>query len=111
KPHILAAAVYDKDGRIFADYVAPDHTPAALPVRAPAPGHRFLGDRVVVSHQIFKDQALVGTIYLDFDLIEVWLRVAKNCGLVALMIVVAGVIAFFVTSRLQRAILRPILDL
>jgi signal transduction histidine kinase/CheY-like chemotaxis protein len=111
KPNILAAAVYSEDGKLFAKYTAPGQENVELPPTAPPPGHRFVGQRVVLSQNILKNRDLVGSIYLDFNLVEVWWRVGKNFGLVAAMIAVAAVIAFFVTARLQRAISKPILDL
>jgi signal transduction histidine kinase/DNA-binding response OmpR family regulator len=111
KPHLLGAAVYTRQGKLFAQYTAPGQSTNLVPRVAPAEGHRFLKNRIVLSQTILKDAAQVGTIYLDFDLIEVWWRVAKNCALVAAMLVISAVIAFFVTARLQRAISKPILDL
>src|SRR6266850_3378453 len=99
--HVLAAAVYTKDGKLFAQYVAPGHEAAVLPQAPPPPGHRFVGNRLTISRKIVKDRELVGSIYLEYELVEVWWRVGKNLGLVAAMLVVSAVIAFFVTSRLQ----------
>jgi signal transduction histidine kinase/CheY-like chemotaxis protein len=109
KPHILSAAVYDKDGKIFAQYERQKSD--AVPETAPAPEHRFVGRRLVLTQQILKDQVLVGTLFIDFDLVEVYLRIGQNCGVVAIMLVVAALIAFAVSSWLQRAISGPILDL
>src|SRR5205814_6779568 len=45
------------------------------------------------------------------DLGDLWRRVAWNCAVVAAMLAIAAGIAFFVSTRLQRAISKPILDL
>src|SRR5207245_11477753 len=42
---------------------------------------------------------------------EVRQRVAQNCSVVAAMLLISGLIAFFVSTRLQRGISKPILDL
>src|SRR6266699_3799288 len=110
KPYVVAGGVY-KDGKLFAQYVAPGHEATVLPESPPPPGHRFIGNRVAISRKIVKDRELVGSIYLEYELVEVWWRVGKNLGLVAAMLLVSAVVAFFVTSRLQQAISRPILDL
>src|SRR5437588_482320 len=106
KTHVVAAGVY-KDGKLFALYVAPGHEATVLPETPPSPGHRFVGNRVAISRKIVKDREFVGSIYLEYELVEVWWRVGKNLGLVAAMLLVSAVIAFFVTSRLQQAISRP----
>jgi len=54
---------------------------------------------------------VAGSIYLYYDLIEVRRRIAQNCAVVAAMLVISGLIAFFVSTRLQRGISKPILDL
>src|SRR5436190_6116315 len=111
KTHVVAAGVYTKEGKLFAQYLAGGHENAVIPETPPPPGHRFKGNQVTVSRKIIKDRELVGSIYLDYELVEVWWRVGKNLGLVALMLLVSALIAFVVTSKLQQAISRPILDL
>jgi signal transduction histidine kinase/DNA-binding response OmpR family regulator len=111
KPNILVAAIYAKDGRLFTSYLADGQPESALPPRAPAPSHQFLHRHLLLCQSILKGRSRVGTIYLDFDLIEARMRVARNCAVVAAMLVISGVIAYFVSRRLQRGISKPILDL
>src|SRR5439155_856985 len=111
KTNILAAAVYSKDGKLFAPYLAHGQAPGVLPDRAPAPAHTFLKRRLVLCQSISKGDAVVGSIYLDYDLIEVRRRIAQNCAVVAAMLAISALIAFFVSTRLQRGISKPILDL
>ena len=46
KPHVVAAGVYTKDGKLFAKYIAPGHENSLLPESPPLPGHRFKGNQV-----------------------------------------------------------------
>jgi signal transduction histidine kinase/DNA-binding response OmpR family regulator len=112
KRHVLAAAVYGKSGKLFAAYTAPGYS-AGLPQEAPAPEpYHFLMRRAKLSEPIRNNEAQqVGTIYLDLDLVEVWHRMGQNCAVVAMMLAVSGVIALIVTTRMQRFISQPILDL
>ncbi len=111
KPHVLAAAVYNKEGQLFAHY--PTNRPAAglAPPRVPPLGRHFARNRVTLCQPILHGESLAGTIYLDFDLHEIWQRVWQNCAVVAAMLAISALIAFFVTARLQRFISKPILDL
>jgi signal transduction histidine kinase len=111
KPNVLAAAVYSKDGKLFAPYLAAGQPSNKIPERAPPEGQRFENRQVTLCQPIVKGGEHLGSIYYDFDLIDVWRRVGWNCGIVAAMLAIAGVIAFLVSSRLLREILKPILDL
>src|SRR5439155_13176573 len=110
KSNILAAAVYSKDGKLFAPYLAHGQSPGVLPARAPTPSHRFLERRVVLSQSITKGDAVVGSIYLDYDLIEVRRRVAQNGAVVAAMLAISGRIGYLVSKRPQSGISKPSLD-
>jgi signal transduction histidine kinase/CheY-like chemotaxis protein len=111
KRHVVAAAVYTKDGKLFARYPAEGLSPGLLPATPPAAGHQFGNGHVVVCEPIVHGEERVGSIYLDFDLSELRQRVAQNCAVVAAMLIISAVIAFFVGNRLQRAISKPVLDL
>jgi signal transduction histidine kinase/DNA-binding response OmpR family regulator len=111
KPHILAAGLYTKDGRLFARYPAEGKTAGLLPAAPPPSGHRFHKGHAFLCQPIIHGEENVGSIYLDYDLIEVWRRAGQNCAVVAAMLAISALIAFFVSSRLQRFISKPILDL
>ena len=110
EPHIIAAALYNKDGARFAAYLAPGAV-ADLPARPEADGYRFEPDRLVLFHPVLLDQKRIGTICLQSDLgaisarINAYLRIAGWVLLAALGVTVA--ISFW----LQRLISRPILEL
>jgi signal transduction histidine kinase/DNA-binding response OmpR family regulator len=111
KPHILAAAVYARDGKLFARYTPPDQPGAEVPATAPAEERRFSHGRALLCLPILKGPDRLGSIFLDFDLVEVWLRVGKNCVIIAAMLATSALVALFAATRLQRFITRPILDL
>ncbi len=111
KPHVLSATVYSADGKFFAGYTRRGRT-VAVPDRAPATGpERFTRNAVSLAQAIVHNQEQVGTISVDYEMSEVWHRVAQDCFTVAAMLVISGLIAFFVCARLQRFISGPILDL
>ena len=111
KPHVLAAALYTKDGRLFAWYPANSKSAGAVPAAPPDYGQRLPKGRAVLCQPILHGEEKVGSIYLDYDLIEVWRRTGQNCAVVAAMLLISAGIAFFIGTRLQRVISKPILDL
>src|SRR4051794_14037654 len=111
KTHVLRAAVYNRDGKLFGSYTAKGQPPNLLPLAPPFEGHRFTKGGVALCQAIIKGDEKVGSIYLEFDLSEIWHRVARNCGVVAAMLLISAALAFFMTTRLRRVITKPILDL
>jgi signal transduction histidine kinase/DNA-binding response OmpR family regulator len=110
KPNVLAAAVY-KHGKLFASYLAPGQPTGVLPPNEPPEGLSSQEGRERLCRPILKGAEKLGSIYIDFDLSDVWARVAWNCGVVAVMLAISAVVAFLISSRLQRGISKPILDL
>ncbi|MCZ7646034.1 MAG: ATP-binding protein [Planctomycetota bacterium] len=110
KAAVEAACLYDADGRLFATYVrdgnlaAPPERPAADGFEAGAESLSFFGPVLLRGRRI-------GTIHLrsDFSQLDGWLSAyAKVCaGILAL----TGVLAFALTSILQRPLLAPIEEL
>src|SRR5690349_365214 len=94
KPNVLAAGVY-KNGKLFAPYLAKGQPVSVLPLQEPLEGQHFRNGRVVLCRPILKGTEKLGSIYLDFDLSDAWNRVEWNCAVVAAMLVISGVIAFF----------------
>ena len=102
EPHIVAAALYDKDGRLFSRYPA-----ASGPDRD---GYRFEGAHLVGFEPVAQPgNARLGTLFLRSDLKAVYgtLRVA---GVTAVVVMgVAMLVAYFLSNALQGTISRPIL--
>ena len=111
KPHLVAAAVYAKSGKLFAAYSAKGSS-VTIPPEAPSFGqHRFVKRHVVLSEPILHNEEQVGSIYLDVELVELYQRIWLNCAAVAGMLAVSGLIAWLLTAWSQRFISKPILAL
>jgi len=105
--HITRGVVFDKDGKLFAEYhragIAHDaHEETA------AASSSFTANAVVVSRPIMFNDARVGTVYLSSDVGEVRERIASYGALLPLVVAGALVVAFFLSSIFQRTISRPI---
>ena len=107
---MVAAALYDEEGRLFATY--PRGASAARVPREPGPtGHRFERSAIVVSEPVLVDGRRIGTIYIEAGsgLIDDRLRV--DAIVVFLAILGSIAVAFGLATWLQRRIAEPILSL
>ena len=105
---IRAAALYGRDGRLFASFA---HTGTRVPALASdtaAADLRVEGERIAGFQPVRERDGRVGTVYLDmrYGLYE---RLASYIGLLVAVMCGALLIALFLSSRLERAVTRPIL--
>src|SRR2546428_3024860 len=111
EPHVVAAGLYDKDGKLFARYPG-DLAAEAFPT-SPAPdGYRFEHSHLAGFAPVAQaGNARLGTLYLRSDLTAVYgtLRLA---GAVAVLVMgVSMLVAYLLSASLQGTISRPILAL
>ena len=111
EPHIVAAGVYDKDGKLFARYPA-DLPVAALPAVPDRDGYRFERSHLVGFAPVAQaGNARLGTLYLKSDLTAVYGTLRLAGAIVALVMGVSLVVAYLLSAALQGTISRPILAL
>jgi signal transduction histidine kinase len=109
-PHIVAACLYDRDGRLFAKY--PADAPTETFPSAPKPeGGRFEGAHVVVFVPVAQGNRQLGMVYLKSDLSAMSERFRVYAVLVAFAVASSLVVAFTLSNRLQKRVSVPILDL
>jgi PAS domain S-box-containing protein len=115
EPVIQTAAIYGRDGRIFARYVRPGRATRPLPEAddlAPVPRAGSLWAPLVIRHPIYFQDGLVGTVRLDCDLWpQMRDRLVQYLVIVLLVSLGALAVAGLVTGRLQRLLTHPINDL
>jgi PAS domain S-box-containing protein len=109
--HIVAAALYDQDGKLFVSY--PDSLPAnALPAKPGADGYSFTRTSLVAYKPVVQNgENRLGTLYLQSDLGAMYERL-QLYGIIAISVVgVSLLLAYFLSRTLQRQISRPVLAL
>jgi signal transduction histidine kinase/CheY-like chemotaxis protein len=111
KDSIRAAAVYGRDGELFARYAAPGSQGRSLPPRAGQPGYRLRGNRVEVFQEITLAGDKLGSLYLQSDLHEWELHFQRYSAIIALLMLGSALAAIPLSSRLMRLISEPILHL
>lgn len=108
---IVAAAVYTRQGRLFARYLREGATSASLPDGAGPDGQRFEGGDLLVFQPILSSGERVGTLHIRSDLAELRERVFVVIGTAALVLLGAGFAVFVVSTRLAGLITGPVLRL
>jgi signal transduction histidine kinase/ActR/RegA family two-component response regulator len=107
-PHIVAAALYDKTGALFASY--PDKAPA-LPATAQANGYRFEDSHVIGFEPVLEGDQHLGTLFVKSDLKAAQQRFGLYGLITALVIALATLLAYLVSRWQQSQISVPILAL
>ncbi|HKX27063.1 MAG TPA: PAS domain S-box protein [Blastocatellia bacterium] len=110
EPHIVAAVLYDKDGRPFARY--PELEPAAPWPPAPEPdGYRFEPTALVMFCPVVEAGKRHGTLYLKSDLREMNERFGRY-GMIVILVATGSLLAAMVlVTILQQRIFQPIISL
>ncbi|MFG6488040.1 ATP-binding protein [Roseateles sp. BYS78W] len=107
QPRIKAAAIYGPQGEVFASYTAPG-ADGALPARAEQPGLRRADSDLLVVQPILQGGREIGRVYLraEYAIVD---RVLTYLGIAAVVALAALGVALLLSTRLQRAVVQPIL--
>ena len=110
EPYVVAASLYDADGKLFSKY-PPDLLESALP-HAPEPdGLRFGSSDLITFQPIVQGRNRLGTLYLKFDTQALYQRFRLYGGIVALVLTASLSVAYALSRTLERQISDPILSL
>src|SRR5213083_360184 len=109
-PHMVAAALYNQDGRVLATY--PVAATADLIPAAPQPdGYRFEGGRLVGFTPVAQGGKRLGTLYIASDTKDVS-DALRLSGIIAIVVLaIAMLAAYALAAALQGRISAPILAL
>jgi signal transduction histidine kinase len=109
-PHIVAAALYKSDGTLFATW--PRRPPAGSLPRDPGEqGYRFEGASLVGVSEVREEELALGTLFARSDMRHIYARLGGYALLAAVVIALALLAAWAVSSRLQKELAEPILSL
>ena len=110
--HIVAACLYDKQGKVFSRYPA-DAATDVFPSGPQADGYRFVAGHLVGFTPLVqvKGSDRLGTLYLSSDMEAMYERLRLYGGIAMLVIFFASLVAYALSRALQRQISQPILAL
>ena len=109
KPSIIAAGIYTERGEEFVRYAPNASIP--LPTLLPQDGLHDRGDRLELVYAIRLDHERLGTLYIASDSRDRYARMKQYAVIAALIVLVSLLIAFVLSSWLQRSISEPIVEL
>ncbi len=106
-PGVIAAALYDDRGRLFATYPE-GAAPPLVPSTPGKPGQRSDRGRLAVVQAVVEGTQPLGTLFLATDLSELYQRVRVHSLFVALAVMGSISVAFGLSTWLQRRIAEPV---
>ena len=109
QPSIVAGALYDADGKVYAAYAPEQLGQAELPQPAPNQ-HYFTGDRLVLARDVLEKGERVGTLHLVARY-EVAQRLLDFSAIVGAVVLFSLLVAGIISTRLRHTLSQPILDI
>jgi signal transduction histidine kinase/HAMP domain-containing protein/ActR/RegA family two-component response regulator len=109
-PHIIGAALYDKNGNLFAEFGLID-MPRTKAVPSQDNDSVFSDNYLDVFQKIYRRGEFTGTIYVESDLSEINERFTRFAFIVSSLALISLLFTLFLSNWLQRIISRPIFHL
>jgi signal transduction histidine kinase len=109
RPKLHAAAIYNARGKLFATWAATKEE-GKFPQRPEVDGTRVEGANLIVFKQIVEHGEVLGTVYLRAAY-ELYDRIVNYAALTAFVALAAMLVALLMSSRLQRIVTRPVLEI
>ena len=110
EPQVEYACIYTKEGTILASYKRVPSSPLEAPPVEPA-NARFEENHLILFQTIHFRGERLGTVYIKSRLNELNARLERYTYLIVGVLALAGLVAFGLSSRLQRVVSDPIRNL
>ena len=109
RPGVLAAALYTRDGKLFASYVKPGSTQVEFPASPGADGYVIKDEELVLFRKVVENGEPIGTVHLR-ALYDPWERLQDYLAILAMVMVASLAVAALFSSWLENAVTAPILE-
>jgi signal transduction histidine kinase len=109
-PHIVAAALYDVQGKAFATYPR-GLAAASFPARPGTLGYTLGRTELIGFQPVAEGSRRLGTLFVESDLGAMYARIRLYALIVFLVIGISLPLAYWISRRLQHQLLDPILAL
>ncbi len=110
-PNIVAARIYDSDGKPFATYYRSDITAELAPPGVSIAGRAGYGGFPDIMRPIRFGGETIGYVYIQTDRSQISARIGRYTAITAGVLSLSILLALFLSSRLQRVISGPVLHL
>jgi PAS domain S-box-containing protein len=111
EPNIVAACIYDKTGRVFAQFDRPGDRRNVTPPAVQPAGYSFGRTDLTMFRPINYKGDVVGTVYIVSDMQALYARLERYGAIAGGVFGVTMLIALGLSARLQRLVSDPILRL
>jgi len=108
---IVFGGVYNKKGELFAGYYRSDVGGKVQPSEIQKSGYTFGEGFLTVFKTIILDGEIIGTVCVRSDLRPMYAMLIRNIRIISVVLLLASLAAYAVSSRLQNIISAPILSL
>ncbi len=108
---VAVAVIYARDGKVFATYHRDGARNNFIPPAPQGDGYESGINRLSVYRQIFLEDARLGTIYIEADFKEFYIRLIRYLFLEVIVIALSLYLAFFLLSKLHQTITNPLREL
>jgi two-component system sensor kinase FixL len=108
---IVFGCIYTPGGKAFTSYYRDFADAKVQPPEIKGTGHYFSNDILTIFKPIVLDDDIIGTVCIRSDLHSMYVMLSRNAGIIIAVILLASLIAYLVSSKLQRIISVPILNL
>ncbi len=109
--HIISACLIAPDGTVRAKYIRPGVKDPKFPSEIENDGDYLQDFHIQVFYSVVQDRKNFGTIFIQSDLQDIWTRLKGYLSIFAIIILLSSLISYFLSSRFQRFISSPILEL
>jgi signal transduction histidine kinase len=110
EPQIVAAALYNKEGKLFAHYPA-ESSVSNFPNSSAEEGYRTTDSYLVGYQPVVLEDKKLGSLYLKSDMSAMYDRLKLYSFIAGSVIVLSFGMAYFLSRKLQQAISNPVLAL
>jgi len=111
KKHIRAACIFRQDGTLFTRYDGPKRATEIPQSYLGGNAYTLKSNRIDLFRDIILDGQRVGSVFIQSDLGEFHSKLKQYAFILISVLSVAVLAAFLLTSKLQKIITQPILDL
>ncbi|RJQ65681.1 MAG: response regulator [Desulfobacteraceae bacterium] len=110
KPYVVLGCIYDRNGEVFATYFHKNAKENAVPAIR-EPGYYYEDNYLLVFNPVFQEKEVIGTVGIQYDLKGTQLEMLQSAAIFGIIVCIAFMITWVLSSSLQRVISKPILSL
>jgi signal transduction histidine kinase len=108
---IVFGGIYDENGKLMSAYYRQGADKGVQPDRIREDGYKFDGDYLTVFKRIILDGEVIGTVCIRSDLEPLRGMLSSSVKIILIIVCVSLLAAYFISSRLQSVVSRPIVEL